>query len=124
MSPVWLSTSVQRFLGAPSGAVTAEWVVLSAALVGLTLAMFGAVRTGSTDLARDVGASLSAVGDEAAAPPAPLPRPGPDGQPDAGCLPTLPACTGTGPQPLAHSPGDSLPVPVAPAPPEPGAPRG
>lgn len=113
MSPAWLPTSVQRFLAAPSGAVTTEWVVLTAAIVGLTLAMFGAVHRGSTDLARDVGASVSGVGAEAAGLPAPSHRPDPDGQPD-----------GASPLPLAHTPGDGPPVPVAPAPPGSGTDRG
>lgn len=44
-----------------SGAVTVDWVVLTAAIVGLGIAILGTVRTGATSLATDIGADLAAI---------------------------------------------------------------
>jgi hypothetical protein len=46
------------FWGATDGAVTADWVVLAAAAVGLGLASVGAVRSGSGALAGDIKTAL------------------------------------------------------------------
>jgi hypothetical protein len=48
-----------RFLWDESGAVTVDWTVLTAAIVGLGVASAAAVRTGTTALGSDVEASLS-----------------------------------------------------------------
>ncbi|PZX19684.1 hypothetical protein LX81_00141 [Palleronia aestuarii] len=41
------------------GAVTVDWVVLTAAIVGLGIAVLASVRTGVTNLGTDIGASLT-----------------------------------------------------------------
>lgn len=50
---------IHDFLTSQSGAVTVDWVVLTAATVGLGLASTVAVRTGSTNLGGQIEASLS-----------------------------------------------------------------
>ena len=47
------------FLHAESGAVTVDWVVLTAAITGLGLASAAAVRTGTSDLGSEISTSLS-----------------------------------------------------------------
>ena len=42
-----------------SGAVTVDWVVLTAAIVGLGLAVIAAVAPGATDLASDISGNLT-----------------------------------------------------------------
>ena len=42
-----------------SGAVTVDWVVLTAAIVGLGLAVISSVRTGTSNLATDIQTSLT-----------------------------------------------------------------
>jgi hypothetical protein len=39
--------------------VTVDWVVLTAAIVGLGIAVILAVRTGTVDMAGDIGSTLS-----------------------------------------------------------------
>lgn len=46
--------SFQNFLSEDSGAVTVDWVVLTAALVGLGLAVMSVVSTGVEDLSTDI----------------------------------------------------------------------
>ena len=46
------------FLKDESGAVTVDWVVLTAALVGLGLAVISVVSTGLEDLSGDIQAQL------------------------------------------------------------------
>ena len=48
-----------NFLKAEAGAVTVDWVVLTAALVGLGLATMGVVSSGVQDASGDVEATLS-----------------------------------------------------------------
>ncbi|WGH80443.1 hypothetical protein [Jannaschia ovalis] len=48
------------FLEAESGAVTVDWVVLTAALVGLGLAVMGVVSTGVQDVSGDMQSQLEA----------------------------------------------------------------
>ncbi len=43
-----------------TGAVTVDWVVLTAAIIGLGVAVMTSVGAGATDLADDVEASLKA----------------------------------------------------------------
>jgi len=51
-------TSFQNFLSDDSGAVTVDWVVLTAALVGLGLAVMSVVSTGVEDLSVDIQEQL------------------------------------------------------------------
>ncbi|MFO6465623.1 hypothetical protein ACK8OR_14610 [Jannaschia sp. KMU-145] len=48
----------QTFLSDDSGAVTVDWVVLTAALVGLGLAVMGVVSTGVQDISGDIDGQL------------------------------------------------------------------
>jgi Flp pilus assembly pilin Flp len=54
---------MQKFINAfyndEDGAVTVDWVVLTAAIVGLGLAVLGSVRSGATDLASDIESNLT-----------------------------------------------------------------
>jgi Flp pilus assembly pilin Flp len=50
---------INDFRNDESGAVTVDWVVLTAAIVGLGIAVITSVRTGTTDLATDISTSLS-----------------------------------------------------------------
>ena len=52
---------MQEFLCSEDGAVTVDWVVLAAAVVGLGVATVGAVRSGVTALGSDVSTSLSSA---------------------------------------------------------------
>ena len=52
---------LRRFLHADSGAVTVDWVVLTAATVGLGLASAVAVRQGTSDLGDSVETSLTSA---------------------------------------------------------------
>ncbi len=49
------------FLADDAGAVTVDWVVLTAAVTGLGIASVAAVRTGTGSLAGDISSSLSAA---------------------------------------------------------------
>lgn len=57
--PTALPPCVQTFLRAESGAVAVDWVVLSAAVVGMGIAAVGSVRSGISALGSDVSTSLS-----------------------------------------------------------------
>ncbi|GIT89913.1 hypothetical protein JANAI62_06030 [Jannaschia pagri] len=50
----------QNFLSDESGAVTVDWVVLTAALVGLGLAVMGVVSTGISNQSQDIDTALEA----------------------------------------------------------------
>ena len=50
---------IKTFAANESGAVTVDWVVLTAAIVGLGLAVITSVRSGVGDLATDISTSLS-----------------------------------------------------------------
>lgn len=52
---------IKTFLKADTGAVTVDWVVLCAAVVGLGVASVTAVRTGTSSLSSDISTSLSAA---------------------------------------------------------------
>lgn len=59
---VWVSehlVAVRAFGRGESGAVTVDWVVLTAATVGLCLGAIGAVRTGALGLGGGLGATLN-----------------------------------------------------------------
>ena len=49
------------FLKDESGAVTVDWVVLTAAIVGLGIAVLSTVRTGTTTLAGTISADLAGI---------------------------------------------------------------
>ena len=55
-----MNTFIQNFLKDEDGAVTVDWVVLTAAVVGLGIAGVTAVNTGITDLANEIQTSLEA----------------------------------------------------------------
>ncbi len=52
---------IKNFRNDEDGAVTVDWVVLTAAIVALGIAVGGAVSTGATGLANSVGADLAAM---------------------------------------------------------------
>ncbi|MCC0079621.1 MAG: hypothetical protein H6899_06680 [Rhodobacter sp.] len=52
-------SNIKAFAANESGAVTVDWVVLTAAIVGLGLAVISSVRTGVGNLATDISTSLS-----------------------------------------------------------------
>ncbi|MEM7643281.1 MAG: hypothetical protein AAF366_12210 [Pseudomonadota bacterium] len=49
------------FASDESGAVTVDWVVLTAALVGLGLAVMTVVRGGVTDISQEIGGALCGI---------------------------------------------------------------
>ncbi|CTQ48416.1 hypothetical protein [Jannaschia donghaensis] len=53
--------SLRSFIVSESGAVTVDWVVLTAALVGLALAVTSVVSGGIEDLAKDISRVLSNI---------------------------------------------------------------
>ena len=50
---------IQNFISNESGAVTVDWVVLTAALVGLGLAVMAVVSGGVEDLSTDINTALT-----------------------------------------------------------------
>jgi Flp pilus assembly pilin Flp len=50
---------IKNFRRDEDGAVTVDWVVLTAAIVGLGIAVLQTVRSGATDLATDIGDELT-----------------------------------------------------------------
>lgn len=50
---------IKRFGKDEDGAVTVDWVVLTAALVGLGIAVLAAVETGLSDLSKDISDELT-----------------------------------------------------------------
>lgn len=52
---------LKTFLADESGAVTVDWVVLTAAIVGLGLAVITSVRTGVQSLGTDIQTSLTSA---------------------------------------------------------------
>lgn len=56
-----LFSFAKSFLADESGAVTVDWVVLTAAIVGLGLAVITSVRTGVTSLGTDISNSLTSA---------------------------------------------------------------
>ncbi|MBF9034091.1 hypothetical protein HKCCE2091_07555 [Rhodobacterales bacterium HKCCE2091] len=57
----------KNFVASESGAVTVDWVVLTAAIVGLGLAVMAVVSGGVADLSGDISTELTGM-DPAAAP--------------------------------------------------------
>jgi Flp pilus assembly pilin Flp len=56
-----MMNTFKSFLGNESGAVTVDWVVLTAAIVGLGLAVITSVRSGVTALGSDISTSLTSA---------------------------------------------------------------
>ena len=54
-----MKTYISRFTDCEDGAVTVDWVVLTAALIGMTLVVVGGIRAAATDPADSVGAALT-----------------------------------------------------------------
>ncbi|MCC5991091.1 MAG: hypothetical protein JJT99_01075 [Rhodobacteraceae bacterium] len=54
-----LFANIKSFAADESGAVTVDWVVLTAAIVGLGIAVIASVRTGTSDLAGNIQSSLT-----------------------------------------------------------------
>ena len=52
-------TYLKSFRSKDEGAVTVDWVVLTAAIIGLSLAVVGILARGATDSSTSVGAFLS-----------------------------------------------------------------
>ncbi len=52
---------IKTFHADESGAVTVDWVVLTAAIVGLGLAVITSVRSGVSSLATDISSSLTSA---------------------------------------------------------------
>lgn len=51
-------TNIKKFAADESGAVTVDWVVLTAAIVGLGIAVVASVRTGVVNLGGQIETSL------------------------------------------------------------------
>lgn len=55
-------SKLASYLKDESGAVTVDWVVLTAAVVGLGLIVFNAIRPAVSTLATDIGAEIDKAG--------------------------------------------------------------
>ena len=49
---------IRTFRADEDGAVTVDWVVLTAAIVGLGIAVLAAVKTGTVNMATDIGNNM------------------------------------------------------------------
>ncbi len=56
-----LIANIKSFAADESGAVTVDWVVLTAAIVGLGIAVVASVRTGTTSVGEQINTSLSSA---------------------------------------------------------------
>ena len=54
-----LFANIKTFAADESGAVTVDWVVLTAAIVGLGIAVVASVRTGTMNIADQIETSMS-----------------------------------------------------------------
>ena len=52
-------TTLKQFIYSEDGAVTVDWVVLTAALIGLGLVVMTLIASGTTNVSSGVGASLN-----------------------------------------------------------------
>lgn len=52
---------IKKFRAQDDGAVTVDWVVLTAAIVGLAVALIAMIAAGATDKSTSVGAHLSSM---------------------------------------------------------------
>jgi len=55
-------TNFSAFLNDETGAVTVDWVVLTAAIVGLGLVVFTFIQPAISNLATDIGAEVTKAG--------------------------------------------------------------
>ena len=55
---------VQKFIRDESGAVTVDWVVLTAAIVGLCIAIFAGLGNDTYDYSERIGTHMSSQGDK------------------------------------------------------------
>lgn len=55
---------IKNFRNDENGAVTVDWVVLTAAVVGLAIAAFALIDTGVTNLATDLAADIEGTTEE------------------------------------------------------------
>ena len=53
-----MNTFISQFLSDEDGAVTVDWVVLTALVVGLAVAAYAGIQGGSTDLALNIQSYL------------------------------------------------------------------
>ena len=53
------SLKMKRFSRDEDGAVTVDWVVLTAAIVGLAIIAFGAIETATSDLTVDIASDIA-----------------------------------------------------------------
>ena len=53
--------SIVRFIQDDAGAITVDWVVLTAAMVGLGIGVITTVTAGATDQATGLGANLGSI---------------------------------------------------------------
>ena len=56
-----ITSQIKNFVADDSGAVTVDWVVLTAAIVGLGLAVITSVRSGVSSLGTNISNSLSSA---------------------------------------------------------------
>lgn len=56
-----LAFKLRNFLSNEDGAVTVDWVVLTAGIVGLAIAAFAVIETQTTQLSADVAATVENV---------------------------------------------------------------
>lgn len=54
-----MTSAAKRFIANDDGAVTADWVILAAGVIGLALASMGVVMDGTEDLTNDVESELT-----------------------------------------------------------------
>ena len=63
-----LFAMIENFRNDESGAVTVDWVVLTAAIVGLGIAVVASVRSGSEDVAEAIGTNLTSASESVGTP--------------------------------------------------------
>jgi len=56
-----LWNNVRTYMSSETGAMTVEYLVLTAGAAGIALASSGAIRSSTTDMSSNVGTSVSAV---------------------------------------------------------------
>lgn len=57
------SLKMKRFARDEDGAVTVDWVVLTAAIVGLAVVAFNSIETSTSNLATGITADITAAGE-------------------------------------------------------------
>lgn len=126
---------LDQFCKTENGAVTVDWVVMTAAIVGLGIAVVIEVRSGLEDLAGEIEASLSGAtvtssllfdsgsgatqvgGGQTDSSASPDPVAAAANPPAHNCPPAFPNCDGVNPPPMNNAPGGGQPDLVAPTPP-------